>query len=155
MAESPETRNIVRIAGFDLDGTRPLWYALTGVKGVGINFARAAAKIIAQKFGKSINDPLGVFPSDADSFIEDVLKNPLKYGIPSWMVNDPKDYRTGEDKHLVGTDLETYLMTRKKHLFEIKTWRGIRLVRGLRVRGQRTKAHPRKNKVSVVGRKRR
>ncbi len=148
-----EIRNIVRIAGFDLDGSKPLWYALTGVKGVGINFARMVAKIVAEKFDVDENTPLGALPEEADAFIEEVIKNPIKYGIPRWAVNDPKDLWTGEDKHLVGTDLETYNMNIKKHLYEIRSWRGIRLMKGLKVRGQRTRSHPRKNKISVVGRK--
>ncbi len=148
-----EIRNIVRIAGFDLDGSKPLWYALTGVKGVGINFARMVAKIVAEKFDVDENTPLGALPEDVDTFIEEVIKNPIKYGIPRWAVNDPKDLWTGEDKHLVGTDLETYNMNIKKHLYEIRSWRGIRLMKGLKVRGQRTRSHPRKNKISVVGRK--
>ncbi len=150
-----EMRNIVRIAGFDLDGTKPLWFALTGIKGVGMNYGRMVAKVIAERYGVSVNTPLGELPPEADSFIEDVVKNPLKYGIPRWAVNNPKDWWTGEDKHLVGTDLETHLMNVKKRLFEIRSWRGIRLAKGLKVRGQRTRSHPRKNKISVVGRKRR
>ncbi len=150
-----EIRNIVRIAGFDLDGTKPIWYALTGIKGVGMNLARMLAKVIADKYNLSINDPLGKLPEEADAFIEDVVRNPVKYGIPRWAVNDQKDWWTGEDKHLVGTDLETHLMAVKKRLLEIRSWRGLRLARGLKVRGQRTKSHPRKNKISVVGRKKR
>ena len=150
-----EIRNIVRIAGFDLDGTKPIWYALTGIKGVGMNLGRMIAKIIADKYHVSINDPLGELPEEADAFIEDIVRNPVKYGIPRWAVNDQKDWWTGEDKHLVGTDLETHLMAVKKRLLEIRSWRGLRLARGLKVRGQRTKSHPRKNKISVVGRKKR
>ncbi|NPA86973.1 MAG: 30S ribosomal protein S13 [Candidatus Diapherotrites archaeon] len=148
-----EIRNIVRIAGFDLDGTKPIWFALTGVKGVGINFAKMVSKIVAEKFGVDVNTKLGELPEEADAFIEEVIRNPIKYGIPRWAVNDPKDWWTGEDRHLVGTDLETHLVAVKKRLFEIRSWRGIRLAKGLKVRGQRTKSHPRKNKISVVGRK--
>ena len=150
-----EIRNIVRIAGFDLDGTKPMWYALTGIKGVGINLGRMIAKVVARKYHMSIEDPLGKLPEEADSFVEDVVKHPTKYGIPRWAVNDQKDWWTGEDKHLVGTDLETHLIAVKKRLYEIGSWRGLRLARGLKVRGQRTKSHPRKNKISVVGRKKR
>ena len=149
-----EMRNIVRIAGFDLDGSKPLWFALTGIKGVGMNFGRMVARIVAKKFNVSVDTPLGTLPEEADAFIEEVIKNPVKYGIPRWAVNDPKDWWTGEDKHLVGTDLETHLMAVKKRLYEIRSRRGIRLMKGLKVRGQRTRSHPRKNKISVVGRKR-
>ena len=149
-----EIRNIVRIAGFDLDGRQPIWYALTGVKGVGTNLGRMVAKVIAERYGVSVNEPLGKLPEEADKFIEEVLADPVKFGIPSWAVNSPKDIWTGKDRHLVGTDLETHILEIRKHLFEIRSRRGIRLMRGLKVRGQRTKSHPRKNKISVVGRKR-
>lgn len=147
-------REIVRIAGTDLDGHKPLWYALTGVKGVGMNFGTMVAKIVAEKFNVSINTPLGELPEEADAFIESVLKDPVSHGIPPWAVNDPKDIWDGKDKHLVGTDLDTHLRLIKKRLLENGSRRGWRLARGLRVRGQRTRSHPRKNKISVVGRKR-
>ncbi len=148
-----EMKDIVRIAGFDLDGTKPLWYALTGIKGVGINFGKMVAKVVAEKYNISPNTPLGSLPDEAYEFIEEVIRNPVKYRIPKWAVNVPKDIWTGEYKHVVGADLETHMVAVKKLLHSIGSWRGIRLVKGLRVRGQRTKSHPRKNKISVVGRK--
>jgi hypothetical protein len=37
--------------------------------------------------------------------LEDIAKNPMKHGIPGWMLNRRKDYRTGEDRHIVSSDL--------------------------------------------------
>ena len=148
-----EIKTIVRIAGFDLDGTKPIWYALTGIKGVGINFGRMVSKVVAERYNVTPQTPLGALPEEAFEFIEEVIRNPVKYGIPKWAVNVPKDIWTGEYRHLVGSDLETYNVAVRKLLYSIGSWRGIRLAKGLRVRGQRTKSHPRKNKISVVGRK--
>ena len=38
-------RHIVRICGTDLDGSKKLAYGLAKISGVGINFARAVAKV--------------------------------------------------------------------------------------------------------------
>ncbi len=150
-----EVRTIIRIAGFDLDGTKPVYQALRGIKGVGHNLARMLSYIIKEKFNISPSEPLGLLPPEADKTLEDIVRNPTKYGIPGWAVNSPRDIESGKDTHYIGTDLETHIITVKKHLLEIGTRRGIRLARGLKVRGQRTRSHPRRNKISVVGRKRR
>jgi len=71
--------------------------------------------------------------------IEDVIANPLKYGIPPWALNRQKDVKTGEYKLLIGSDLVLTVREDVDRLKRIKCWRGIRHALGLKVRGQCTR----------------
>lgn len=146
---SSSFRYVVRIARTDLDGTLKLERALSDIKGVGQRFARA----ITQAAGLSPDQRMG-FVTDADvAKIEEVLKDPVKFGIPAWMVNRRKDMATGQDKHLVGADLEFQLRTDVDGLMKIKSWRGVRHSLGLKVRGQRTRSTGRTGRAVGVTRK--
>jgi len=59
---------------------------------------------------------------------------------PSWMVNREKDRRTGEDMHIVGTDLEITREEDINRMQKISSYKGIRHRKGKKVRGQRTKS---------------
>ncbi len=146
---------IVRIANVDLDGRLPIHRALTRIKGVGWNFARMVETVFCEKAGIEPGTLLGNVPEEKWQLLEDIIKNPVKHGIPAWAVNTRKDYETGEDLHLVGVDLDMKEREILKREAEMRSYRGLRRMWGLKVRGQRTKSHPRKNKISVVGRKKR
>ncbi len=131
-----EIREVVRIADRDLDGRKNVKYALADIKGIGIMFANAIINVL----GINPNIKLGALPDDKIEQIEDVIKNPAKYGIPSWLYNRRKDYETGKDLHLVEGELEMVIREDIKRLKQIKCYRGIRHALGLRVRGQRTRS---------------
>jgi len=146
---SSSFRYVVRIARTDLDGTLELERALSDIKGVGQRFARA----VIQAAGLSPHQRMG-YVTDADvAKIEEVLKDPVKSGIPGWMVNRRKDITTGQDKHLVGADLEFQLRTDIDGLMKIRSWRGVRHSLGLKVRGQRTRSTGRTGRAVGVTRK--
>ena len=83
--------------------------------------------------------------------IEEVIVNPLKFGIPSWMLNRRKDMETGEDRHLVVNDLIFTQETDVKMMKKMRTYKGVRHMLGGPVRGQRTRSNFRKNKGKVMG----
>lgn len=146
---SSSFRYVVRIARTDLDGTLKLERALSDIKGVGQRFARA----VTQAAGLNPDQRMG-YVTDADvAKIEEVLKDPVKFGIPGWMVNRRKDMATGQDKHLVGSDLEIQLRTDIDGLIKIRSWRGVRHSLGLKVRGQRTRSTGRTGRAVGVTRK--
>ncbi|MEM3285468.1 MAG: 30S ribosomal protein S13, partial [Fervidicoccaceae archaeon] len=58
--------------------------------------------------------------------------------LPSWMFNRRKDIETGEDFHLIGSELIFRVKQDIEREKKIKSWRGIRHALGLKVRGQRT-----------------
>jgi small subunit ribosomal protein S13 len=85
--------------------------------------------------------------------IEEALKDPVKFGIPPWMVNRRKDIATGQDKHLVGSDLDFQLRTDIDGMTKIRSWRGVRHSLGLKVRGQRTRCTGRTGRAVGVSKK--
>ena len=148
---SSSFRHIVRIARTDLDGTLELEQALSDIKGVGHRLAR----IVAQTAGLNPSQRTGYLTDDDVAKIEEILKDPAKHGIPIWMLNRRKDLETGQDKHLIGADLDFRHRMDLDLLMKSKCWRGIRHSLGLKVRGQRTRCTGRKGRTVGVTRKRR
>ena len=152
MAEQKEEiKHLVRIANTDLDGIKPLYYALTKIKGIGYmfsNFVTSTAKVDRKK-------KTGLLTEEEIKRVEDVIKSPLNYNPPAWMLNRRKNVETGEDIHLVAADLDFVQDTDIKIMKKIKSYKGVRHILGLPVRGQRTRSNFRKNKGKVVGVKRR
>jgi small subunit ribosomal protein S13 len=144
-----EFQHIIRFAGADIQGTQPVTYALTNVKGIGMQLANA----IVEKSGISPETRMG-FLSVADvEKIEDILTNPTKHGIPTWLLNRRKDMETGKDLHLLGSDLVIQTKTDVDQMKQIRSWKGFRHSYGLKVRGQRTKTTGRKGKAIGVKKK--
>jgi len=146
---SREFQHIIRFAGADIKGTQPVTYALTNVKGVGIKLANA----IIEKSGINPEARMGFLSSNDVEKIEDVITNPVKYGIPVWLLNRQKDVETGKDIHLLGTDLIVQNKTDIDQMKQIRSWKGFRHSYGLKVRGQRTKSTGRKGKAIGVKKK--
>ncbi|MFB6245262.1 MAG: 30S ribosomal protein S13, partial [Candidatus Nanohaloarchaea archaeon] len=72
--------------------------------------------------------------------IEETIKNPDENGIPAWLRNRRKDRETGEDIHLITSDLELKQEFDVRRYKEIDSYRGWRHEIGLPVRGQKTKS---------------
>ncbi len=131
---TPEFKYIVRIAGTDIDGRLKVAYGLSEIKGVGYNLALAMCRLLGIDPEKRIG-----FLTDAEiRKIESALSDPVKIGLPGWMLNRRKDYDTGNDRHLIGADLIFVVRQDIEREKKIKSWRGIRHALGLKVRGQRT-----------------
>ncbi len=148
-AREVKAEEVVRIAGTDLNGDYYVYMALQGIKGVGYNFARALVRLLGIDESKKLKE-LG---EEEIKKIEDALKNPMKYGMPAWMLNRRKDRETGKDMHLIGTDLELQVKEDINRLIRIRCYRGIRHQMGLPVRGQRTRTGFRKGMTVGVQRK--
>jgi small subunit ribosomal protein S13 len=146
---SREFQHIIRFVGSDIQGTQPVTYALTNVKGVGIKLATA----IVEKAGISPEARMGFLSNSDVEKIEDIIKNPVKYGIPAWLLNRRKDVETGKDLHLLGSDLVIQTKNDVDQMKQIRSWRGFRHSYGLKVRGQRTKSTGRKGKAIGVKKK--
>jgi len=76
--------------------------------------------------------------------IENVIKNPSTSNFPSWFLNRRKDVETGEDKHLITSDIAFTVRNDVEREKTSGSWRGIRHMFGLKVRGQRTRCTGRK-----------
>ncbi|MDO8122883.1 MAG: 30S ribosomal protein S13 [Candidatus Hermodarchaeota archaeon] len=148
---SSSYRHIIRIARTDIDGSQKLDRALSAVKGVGRRLARAIVKV-----AKLNPDQRAGYITDAEvAKIEEVLQDPSKHGIPQWMLNRQKDMTSGNNKHLIGADLDFQLKMDIDYLMKTKNWRGVRHGLGLKVRGQRTRTTGRRGRTVGVSRKRR
>jgi len=148
---SREFRHIVRVTDTDIDGTLKVGYALTKIKGVSISLANA----ILKKAEVNPEIRLGLLSEEQVRKIEEILEDPAKYGIPSWLLNRRKDLETGKDLHLLSSDLVLRTKMDIDLMKKIKSWRGYRHAYGLKVRGQRTRTTGRTGKTVGVRKKRR
>ena len=146
---SREFQHIIRFAGADIKGTQPVTYALTSVKGIGIKVANA----VVEKSGIDPETRMGFLSSADVEKIEDVITNPVAYGVPVWLLNRRKDLETGKDIHVLGTDLIVQTKNDIEQMKKMKSWKGFRHSYGLKVRGQRTKTTGRKGKAIGVKKK--
>lgn len=146
---SQEYRYILRIMGADVQGTLKASYAVAEVKGVSASLSNA----ILKKAGVNPDLRAGFLTdSDVDK-IEDVIQEPAKYGIPSWMFNRRKDTESGKDTHLLRAELAFKIKTDIDGAKAIRSWRGYRHAYSLKVRGQRTKTTGRAGKSLGVKKK--
>lgn len=148
--EEQKIKHLVRLANTDLDGQKQILYGLKKVKGVSIMLANAALR----KAKVNVSQKAGLLSDSQVKLIEDILKNPKKHGLPSWLYNRRRDTETGEDRHLLGADLQFTQETDVKMMKKSKIYKGIRHMQGLPVRGQRTRSNFRRNKGKVMGVKR-
>lgn len=128
-----EFKNVVRITDTDLPGEMPVLYALTRIVGVNISFANAVVK----QAGVDPNRLLGTLSDEEIARLDSIIREPIRHGIPWWLVNRRYDRKTGEHKHLIGSHLTLQLKRDIEYLINLKHWRGIRHAKGLKVRGQR------------------
>lgn len=141
-----EIRTIVRVADTDLEGERPLIFAIQGIRGIGYSISKAICKLANLK----PRQKLGSLSHDDIENIESVIKDPLKFGIPLFLINRRRDIETGKDLHLTGSDLDISRKFDIQRYINLKTYRGWRHMLGQPVRGQRTRSSFRE-KGRVVG----
>ncbi len=139
-AEGKVTTSIVRIAGKDINGSYKIEKALMQIKGIKNSFAHAAALQIEKHLGIMRDTQIGSLDEENIKKIEMLISNPLKYGIPGFLLNRRKDIESGESKHLVGTDLIVATKQDIDRDIRLQTWRGFRHQYGQKVRGQRTRS---------------
>jgi len=135
VVSSESFRYIVRICSTDVDGTKKLAYAVSHIKGINVNLAKAVSKVA----GVDPDIRIGFLDEVSIKKIEAVLKDPIKYGFPSWLLNRRKDISSGKDLHLIGPDLSLQEKSDIDLMKEIKSWKGVRHSLGLTVRGQKTR----------------
>ncbi len=130
-----EFKQIVRIADKDLEGKDQVYYALQKIKGIGFNTAIAICKML------NINPltKIGYLSEEEIKNLEDYVLNLHQKNVPSWFLNRRKDPFTGKDYHFVGSDLVLKVREDIEFMKSIKSWKGIRHMLGLKVRGQSTR----------------
>ena len=113
---------------------------LTQIRGVGYMFANTILNVLKI----NPNQRIGNLSPEQVNSIESIIKNPSASNFPSWFLNRRKDVETGEDKHLLTSDIAFTVRNDIEREKTSGSWRGIRHMFGLKVRGQRTRCTGRK-----------
>lgn len=142
-----EIKHIVRIADTDLAGKRSVQYALTGIKGIN----RRIAKIMAVESGLDPMATLGYLKDEEIERLQNSVDS-ISTIIPSWLMNKQHDFISGEDRHVIGIDVDLSINEDLNFMKKTRSYKGIRHERGLRVRGQRTRSTGRKGRTVGVTR---
>ena len=135
-----EYQYLVRIVGNDIPGERKMIVGLTQIRGVGYMFANTILNVLKINPDQRI----GYLSPEQVKSIESIIKNPSASNFPSWFLNRRKDVETGEDKHLITSDIAFTVRNDVEREKTSGSWRGIRHMFGLKVRGQRTRCTGRK-----------
>jgi len=137
---SEQYENLVRILGNDIHGELNMLIGLSQIKGIGYMFANSMLQVLKI----SPHQKIGNLTTEQISSIEKIIQDPKAADFPIWFLNRRQDIETGEDMHLVTSDIAFNIrndVEREKALF---SWRGYRHMYGLKVRGQRTRCTGRK-----------
>jgi small subunit ribosomal protein S13 len=146
--QKEEIKYIVRIAQTDLDGKKDVQYALTGLKGIGIRTAR----ILAESAEVDPTLTMGYLEDDQIERLRTAVDN-FQTIVPTWMYNHQKDVTTGQDIHILGSELTLTLREDINRMKKTRSYIGIHHERGHKVRGQRTKSTGRRGATVGVQRK--
>lgn len=146
--EEQEINYFVRIENADLDGTKSVQIALTGLPGIGMH----TSAVISDMADVDPRATLGLLDEEHVDRIRNVVTD-YQNLVPVWMLNRQKDVYTGEAKQLLGSDLSLTLEDDINRMRKIRCYRGIRHETGQKVRGQRTKSSGRRGSTVGVSRK--
>ena len=117
------------------DGNTKVIYGLTQIMGLNKRFAQA----VVSQLGIDPEKRIGEISDEKLIKIEEVILNPIEYGIPNWMVNRKNDPRDGDEKHLTGNQLEITVRRDIVRMKKIKSFKGQKHRKGLKVRASRFK----------------
>ncbi len=127
--------NIVRFGETNLDGNRKVISALMDIKGISFALSRTISDISGMGEMK-VSD----LKENELQKLEDIIDHPEKYSVPSWMFNRRKDHEKGETKHLTTSQLDLSHKMDTDREKKVRSYRGVRHMAGLPVRGQRTRS---------------
>ncbi len=142
------TQQIIRLAETNIDGSKPVKTAIRSVKGVSFMFSNAICKISG--FG---DKKLADLTEAELKQLEEIILNPHKHSIPEWMFNRRLDPVTGRTSHFSVSNLDFTQKMDIDRMKKNKTYRGVRHIQHLPVRGQRTRGAFRRGKTVGVSRK--
>ena len=133
---------LVRIMGNDIPGSRSVFIGLTRIKGGSWSISNIACVKLSIPKTKKISE----LSKEDIVKIEAFLKNIDTY---DFLKNRRNDFETGETKHYYGSDLDIRREFDIKRMKEIKSYKGLRHIAKLPVRGQRTRSHFRRKGVAM------
>ncbi len=138
--------NLIRILSTDLLAEKTVYTALTRIKGISWSFSNALCHKLGIDRKKKISEL-------TEKEINSITQFARKPELPEFLLNRKKEIESGENRHLITSDLDLRHEFDIKRLKKIKSYKGVRHIQGQPVRGQRTKSHFRKNKTVGVRKK--
>ncbi len=147
--EDDDFKYIIRIANTDVDGHKNVVNGLTAIKGIGMR----VSTFIVDQSGINRTKRVGDLSDKEVKNINKALEG-LNEKAPKWMVNHRKDMETGNDIHVIGSEIDMRLRDEINMMKKIRSYKGIRHERGLRCRGQRTRANNRSGLTLGVSKRR-
>ncbi len=126
---STQYENLIRILGNDIPGEKKTLIGLTQIRGIGYMFANSMLQIL------KINPDsrIGTLSAEQVSSIEKMIQDPKSQNFPTWFLNRQKDVETGDDMHLVTSDIAFNLrndIEREKGVF---SWKGSYIPEGFQI----------------------
>lgn len=149
MAEKEEFKHLVRIASTDLDGNKKVPYGLTEIVGIGLR----TGEVICEIAGVDPNKKIGYLSEEEADRLSKIAETLHEQRLPPWLLNRRGDLYTGENVHVVGSDLVMSIREDINLMKKIKSYKGVRHILGLPVRGQRTRTSFRTGATVGVSRK--
>ena len=140
---------IVRIATTDIDGNKKVPIGISRIRGIGMR----TGAILCSLMGVDPAKKIGYLTHEEVKVLNEAANSLDKKGLPAWLLNRRKDYASGKDIHVTGSELAISLREDLNRLKKIRSYRGIRHERGLPVRGQRTRTSFRRGASVGVTRK--
>lgn len=137
-----ESETLVRMYGYDIAGSRPLYVGLTRIKGISWTISNAICLNLKLPHSKKIVELTKAEIAQIEAYLP-------KLNVPAFMKNRRSDPETGNEAHLFGTDLDMARDFDIKRLKEVKSYRGVRHALKQPVRGQRTRSHFRKKSMAA------
>mmetsp|Transcript_14287 Transcript_14287/g.19884 ORF Transcript_14287/g.19884 Transcript_14287/m.19884 type:complete len:159 (-) Transcript_14287:200-676(-) len=147
--QSYDNFNYLRVFDVNIPKQINFSYGLRKIRGVGVRLAN----IVRKKLKNCLNSKFDILNKEKYNTIIDILSEKAESNLPKWLLNRRSDYVTGNCIHAVATILDESLKTDLDRFIKIKSNRGLRHFRHLKVRGQHTKSTGRKGKSIGVVRK--
>jgi small subunit ribosomal protein S13 len=127
---------IIRMENTDINGEHNIVQGLTQIKGIG----RHMATFVTDTAGIDRKIKFGNLREPEIEKIKEIIENIEEY-VPAWMLNYRKDVYTGENMHLISTDVALRLRDDINMMKMIRSYRGVRHELGLKVRVQRSSSN--------------
>lgn len=144
--EGADFRHIVRIANRDIPGYMSIDEGVTLIYGISHRLGKVIEELFTKDSGKVIHRIGNLTDKDIET-IEKIIQS-LDKRAPAWLLNRPKQF-DGNKAQYIMADLKLVERKELQRLGKTKSYRGLRLQWGLRVRGQKSRSTGRRH--STIG----
>ncbi|MFW5847285.1 MAG: 30S ribosomal protein S13 [Nanoarchaeota archaeon] len=146
LEDAKSRERIVRILAKDIEGKMKIYPGLTKIKGI----SWGMSNVICTKLNIDKNRLIGSLTEKEVEEITNFMKN-MENPEQGFLINRQNDLDTGENRHLLGADLDLQKEFDIKRMRKTKSYKGFRHMANLTVRGQRTRGNFRKNRTKGAG----